>query len=145
MPIIKELLGAYRIPVLQADGFEADDVIGTLASQATATGTLDTYMLTPDKDYGQLVTDHARIYRPRHGGGYEVMGPAEVCAKYDIDNPGQIIDLLALKGVETIDGRGHKENFSHSLAVLDNVADAEVQAIAEGRLNDFSPEPDGDG
>ena len=98
VPIIKQLLEAYRIPVLQADGFEADDVIGTLARQADATGTLDTYMLTPDKDYGQLVTDHARIYRPRHGGGYEVMGPQEVCTKYDITHPGQIIDLLALMG-----------------------------------------------
>ena len=97
IPIIKELLNAYRIPVIQIDGYEADDVIGTLAKKADSIG-IDTYMLTPDKDYGQLVTDYARIYRPRHGGGYEVMGPQEVCAKYDIPTPLQVIDLLALMG-----------------------------------------------
>ena len=98
VPIIKELLQAWRIPILQADGFEADDVIGTLAKKADSIDGLETYMLTPDKDYGQLVTDHVRIYRPRHGGGYEVMGPAEVCAKYGITAPAQVIDLLALMG-----------------------------------------------
>ena len=97
VPIIKDILKAYRIPILQADGYEADDVIGTLAKKADAMG-IDCYMLTPDKDYGQLVTDHARIYRPRHGGGYEVMGPQEVCAKYGITTPLQVIDLLALMG-----------------------------------------------
>ena len=98
VPIIKELLGAFRIPVLQVDGFEADDVIGTLAKKADSIDDLETYMLTPDKDYGQLVTDRVRIYRPRHGGGYEVMGPQEVCAKYNISSPSQVIDLLALMG-----------------------------------------------
>ena len=98
VPIIKELLQAWRIPILQADGFEADDVIGTLAKKANSIADLETYMLTPDKDYGQLVTDRVRIYRPRHGGGYEVMGPAEVCAKYGITAPAQVIDLLALMG-----------------------------------------------
>jgi len=97
IPIIKELLAAYRIPVIQVDGYEADDVIGTLAKKADSIG-IDTYMLTPDKDYGQLVTDHVRIFRPRHGGGYETMGPKEVCAKYDIPTPLQVIDLLALMG-----------------------------------------------
>ena len=97
VPIIKDILKAYRIPILQADGYEADDVIGTLAKKADAMG-IDCYMLTPDKDYGQLVTDHARIYRPRHGGGYEVMGPQEVCTKYAITTPLQVIDLLALMG-----------------------------------------------
>ena len=97
VPIIKDILKAYRIPILQADGYEADDVIGTLAKKADAMG-IDCYMLTPDKDYGQLVTDHVRIYRPRHGGGYEVMGPQEVCAKYAITTPLQVIDLLALMG-----------------------------------------------
>ncbi len=98
VPIIKELLEAYRIPVLQVDGFEADDVVGTLAKKADSIENLQTYMLTPDKDYGQLVTERVRIYRPRHGGGYEVMGPAEVCSKYDITTPLQVIDLLALMG-----------------------------------------------
>ena len=98
VPIIKELLQAYRIPVLQVDGYEADDVIGTLAKQAVEIADLDTFMLTPDKDYGQLVADHIHIYRPRHGGGYEVMGPSEVCQKYGITTPPQVIDLLALMG-----------------------------------------------
>ena len=97
VPIIKEILRAYRIPILQVDGFEADDVIGTLARKADSIG-VDTYMLTPDKDYGQLVSNHVRIYRPRHGGGYEVMGPKEVTEKYAISSPLQVIDLLALMG-----------------------------------------------
>ena len=97
VPIIKDLLKAYRIPILQVDGFEADDVIGTLATKAGADG-IDTFMLTPDKDYGQLVSDHVKIYRPLHGGGYEVMGPKEVMAKYEIPSPMAVIDLLALMG-----------------------------------------------
>ena len=97
VPIIKEILNAYRIPILQVDGFEADDVIGTLAKKADSIG-VKCYMLTPDKDYGQLVTELANIYRPRHGGGYEVMGPREICEKYDITTPLQVIDLLALMG-----------------------------------------------
>jgi DNA polymerase-1 len=98
VPIIKELLEAWHIPVLQADGYEADDVIGTLAKKADSTEKVQTYMLTPDKDYGQLVSSHSRIYRPRHGGGYEVMGPEEVCQKYGIPYPTLVIDLLALMG-----------------------------------------------
>ena len=97
VPIIKDILCAYRIPILQVDGFEADDVIGTLAKKADSIG-VKCYMLTPDKDYGQLVTELANIYRPRHGGGYEVMGPKEVCEKYGITTPLQVIDLLALMG-----------------------------------------------
>lgn len=97
VPIIKQLLEAYRIPILQADGFEADDVIGTLATQAGNAG-IATYMLTPDKDYGQLVGPNVFIYRPRHGGGYEVMGEKEVTDKYGIASPSQVVDLLALMG-----------------------------------------------
>jgi DNA polymerase-1 len=97
VPIIKDLLRAYRIPILQVDGFEADDVIGTLAKKAGSIG-VDTYMLTPDKDYGQLVSDNVRIFRPRHGGGYETMGPKEVCEKYGIPSTESVIDLLALMG-----------------------------------------------
>ena len=97
VPIIKDLLQAYRIPILQVDGFEADDVIGTLATKAGTRG-VTTYMLTPDKDYGQLVTDNVLIYRPRHGGGYETMGPREVCEKYGIPSTEAVIDLLALMG-----------------------------------------------
>ena len=97
VPIIKDLLRAYHIPILQVDGYEADDVICTLATKAGQEGT-DTYMLTPDKDYGQLVTDHVFIFRPRHGGGYETMGPEEVKQKYDIPSTTAVIDLLALMG-----------------------------------------------
>ena len=97
VPVIKDIIAAMNIPALQADGFEADDIIGTLAVKAGGQG-VETYMLTPDKDYGQLVRDNVFIYRPRHGGGYEKMGPKEVCAKYAIDSPQQVIDLLALMG-----------------------------------------------
>ncbi|MBP5712368.1 MAG: DNA polymerase I, partial [Prevotella sp.] len=97
VPIIKELLQAFHIPILQVDGFEADDVIGTLALKAGALG-IETYMLTPDKDYGQLVRENVFQFRPRHGGGYEKMGPKEVCEKYGISSTNQIIDLLALMG-----------------------------------------------
>ena len=97
VPVIKDIIAAMNIPALQADGFEADDIIGTLAVKAGGLG-VETYMLTPDKDYGQLVRDNVFIYRPRHGGGYEKMGPKEVCAKYAIDSPQQVIDLLALMG-----------------------------------------------
>ena len=97
VPIIKDILKAYNIPILQADGYEADDVIGTLARKADSIG-IKTYMLTPDKDYGQLVTENVSIYRPRHGGGYEVMGPKEVTEKYGIVSTSQVIDLLALMG-----------------------------------------------
>lgn len=97
VPIIKDIITAMHIPVLQADGFEADDVIGTLATKAGEAG-VQTYMLTPDKDYGQLVRDNVFIFRPRHGGGYETMGPKEVCEKYELDTPTQVIDLLALMG-----------------------------------------------
>lgn len=97
VPIIKEVLRAMRIPILEVPGFEADDVIGTLATKAGDMG-IDTYMLTPDKDYGQLVRENVRMYRPRHGGGYEVMGPEEVKAKYGISSTLQVIDLLGLMG-----------------------------------------------
>ena len=97
VPIIKDLLKAWNIPILEVEGFEADDVIGTLATKAGQQG-IETYMLTPDKDYGQLVRDNVFIYRPRHGGGYEVMGPEEVKAKYAIPSTEAVIDLLALMG-----------------------------------------------
>ncbi len=97
VPIIKDLLAAWHIPCLQVDGFEADDVIGTLAMKSGKIG-VETYMLTPDKDYGQLVRENVFQYRPRHGGGYEKMGPREVCEKYGVENTAQIIDLLALMG-----------------------------------------------
>ena len=97
VPIIKDILNAMHIPVLMVDGFEADDVIGTLAKVAANEG-LDTFMLTSDKDYGQLITDNVRMYRPQHGGGYEIIGPEQINAKYGISRPSQVIDLLALMG-----------------------------------------------
>lgn len=98
VPIIKQILEAYRIPVLEVAGFEADDVIGTLSKKADEKG-ITTYMMTPDKDYCQLVTDKALIYRPRYGNnGYEIMGPAQVKEKYGLDNTCQVIDMLGLMG-----------------------------------------------
>ncbi len=97
VPVIKEVLAAMRIPVLEAEGFEADDVIGTLAKQADAEG-VRTFMLTPDKDYGQLVGGGVVMYRPRHGGGYETLDADGVCQKYGISSTSQVIDLLGLMG-----------------------------------------------
>ena len=98
VPVIKEVLKAFRIPVLEISGYEADDVIGTLATQAGQLG-IDTYMLTPDKDYGQLVQPHVFMFRPRYGdAGYETLGVDEIEQKYDIATPLQVIDLLGLMG-----------------------------------------------
>jgi DNA polymerase-1 len=97
VPIIKKLVDAYNIPVIEVPGFEADDVIGTMAKQAEQAG-FEVYMLTPDKDYGQLVSEHVFMYRPKHSGGFEVMGPDEVKAKYGLDSHEQVIDLLGLMG-----------------------------------------------
>ena len=97
VPFIKEILEAMHIPVLVAPGFEADDVIGTLAIQAGEAG-IETYMLTPDKDYGQLIRENVYMYRPRHGGGYDIIGQKEIKDKYGIASAHQVIDLLALMG-----------------------------------------------
>ena len=97
VPIIKQILQAMHIPILQVDGFEADDVIGTLATKA-GKEEIETYMLTPDKDYGQLIQPNVFMYRPRHGGGYDIVGTKEVETKYGIPCPTQVIDLLALMG-----------------------------------------------
>ena len=98
VPIIKDMLRAFNIPIIEAEGYEADDVIGTLATKAAEAG-VTTYMLTPDKDYGQLIRPNVYMYRPRHGNaGYEIMGEKEVEAKYGISSPLQVIDLLGLMG-----------------------------------------------
>lgn len=98
VPIIKDIISAYRIPILEVPGFEADDVIGTLATQAGKQG-ITTYMMTPDKDYGQLVTDNVFMYRPKYGDKeFEVMGVEQVKAKFDIQSPAQVIDMLGLMG-----------------------------------------------
>ncbi len=98
IPYIKSILAAMHIPVVEVEGYEADDVIGTLSRRATAEG-FTTYMMTPDKDYGQLVDEHVFQYRPAiKGQGFEVRGPREVCERYGISDPRQVIDLLALEG-----------------------------------------------
>lgn len=99
VPIIKDIIRAYRIPILEVAGFEADDVIGTLATQAAAHGNLETYMMTPDKDYGQLVNERVKMYRPKFGDkDFEIMGVKEVTEKFDISSPMQVIDILGLMG-----------------------------------------------
>ena len=98
VPIIKDIIKAYRIPILEVAGYEADDVIGTLATEAGNQG-ITTYMMTPDKDYGQLVTDHVFMYRPKYGDKeFEIMGVEQVKAKFDIQSPAQVIDMLGLMG-----------------------------------------------
>lgn len=102
VPYIKEIIRAFRIPVIETDGYEADDVIGTLAKKAEKAGFV-TYMMTPDKDFGQLVDENILIYRPgRFGNEAEVLGPKEVCEKFGIDHPLQVIDVLGLMG-DTVD------------------------------------------
>lgn len=106
IPYIKQLIEHFNIPVLYSNGYEADDVIGTLAKKAEQKGFV-TYMMTPDKDYGQLVSDKIFIYKPaRLGNGAEIMGVAEVCKKWDILNVNQLIDILGLMGdkVDNIPG-----------------------------------------
>lgn len=97
VPIIKEIIQAYRIPILEVPYYEADDVIGTVAKQAASEG-FEVYMMTPDKDYGQLVADHIYMYRPKFGGDYEVLGVPEVLEKYQLTSTAQVIDLLGLMG-----------------------------------------------
>ncbi len=97
VPIIKEIISAFNIPILEVPGFEADDVIGTVSKLAEQKG-FEVFMLTPDKDYAQLVSEHIYIYRPRHGGGYETLGVSEACAKWQITSTEQIIDYLGLMG-----------------------------------------------
>ncbi|WP_321439139.1 DNA polymerase I [uncultured Bacteroides sp.] len=98
VPIIKDIIRAYRIPILEVSGFEADDVIGTLATEAGKQG-ITTYMMTPDKDYGQLVSENVFMYRPKYGDKeFEVLGVEQVKAKYDISSPDQVIDMLGLMG-----------------------------------------------
>ncbi len=106
VPDIKRIIRAFNIPVVEKDGYEADDVIGALAKQAEKVG-YEVYMVTPDKDYGQLVSDNIKIYKPPYqGGSLEIMGPKEVCEKWGIENVSQVIDILGLMGdaVDNIPG-----------------------------------------
>lgn len=97
VPIIKEIIEAYHIPILEVPRYEADDVIGTVSKQAEKEG-FEVYMMTPDKDYGQLVSEHIFMYRPKFGGDYETLGVAEVLNKYGLTSTEQVIDLLGLMG-----------------------------------------------
>ncbi len=98
VPIIKDILKAYNIPVIEVKGFEADDVIGTLAKQSQQMEGIETYMMTPDKDYGQLVSPNVHIYKPRHDGGFDTIGEKEIIDKYGIEKVEQVVDLLGLMG-----------------------------------------------
>jgi 5'-3' exonuclease len=103
---IKKIIEGLNIPILETDGFEADDVIGTLAKQAEKAG-YQVYMVTPDKDYGQLVSDNIKIFKPPYqGGDFEIIGPKEVCEKWNIKDVSQVIDILAMMGdaVDNIPG-----------------------------------------
>src|SRR5678815_1261231 len=106
LPDIKKIIEGFNIPILEVDGYEADDVIGTLCKQAEKSG-YEVYMVTPDKDYGQLVSDHIKIYKPGYqGGDVEIMGPKEVCEKWSIQSVDQVTDILGLMGdaVDNIPG-----------------------------------------
>ena len=106
VPDIKAIIEGFNIPCMELDGYEADDVIGTLSKQAAAAG-YEVYMVTPDKDYGQLVSEKVKIYKPGYqGGSVEILGPAEVCAKWNIKDVSQVIDILGLMGdaVDNIPG-----------------------------------------
>jgi DNA polymerase-1 len=106
IPYIKKIVQCFNIPVIELDGFEADDIIGTLSCKADKAG-FETFMMTPDKDYGQLVTEHVHIYKPaRLGNGAEILGVKEICEKYGIERPEQVIDILGLMGdaVDNIPG-----------------------------------------
>lgn len=98
VPIIKDILKAYNIPVIEVKGYEADDVIGTLAKQSQQMEGIQTYMMTPDKDYGQLVAPNVHIYKPRHDGGFDTIGEKEIIDKYGIKKVEQVVDLLGLMG-----------------------------------------------
>ena len=106
IPYIKNIVKGFRIPVLEVEGFEADDVIGTLAKKAARHG-YEVFMMTPDKDYGQLVEDNIFMYKPgRQGSDVEILGPPEICAKYGLERPEQVIDILGMMGdaVDNIPG-----------------------------------------
>lgn len=147
IPDIKNIIKAFNIPVMELDGFEADDLIGTLAQQAAAAG-YDVYMVTPDKDYGQLVTEKIKIYKPGYqGGDVEIMGPEEVCAKWNIRNVNQVIDILGLMGdavdnIPGIPGVGEKtaakllaeyETLENVLANADKIKGAMGEKVRNGK------------
>ena len=147
VPDIKRIIEGFNIPVVELDGFEADDIIGTLAKLAEKEG-YDVYMVTPDKDYGQLVSEHIKIYKPPYqGGSYEILGPEEICKKWDIANISQVIDMLGMMGdavdnIPGIPGVGEKTavkllkeygNLENVLADAENIKGALGEKIRNGR------------
>src|SRR5215831_8403296 len=147
IPDIKKIIQGFNIPILEVDGYEADDVIGTLSKQGEKAG-YEVYMVTPDKDYGQLVSDKIKIYKPGYqGGDVEIMGPAEVCAKWNIKDVAQVIDILGLMGdavdnIPGIAGVGEKtaakllaeyETLENALANADNIKGALGEKVKKGR------------
>ncbi|MDB5278954.1 MAG: polA [Ferruginibacter sp.] len=149
IPDIKRIIEAFNIPVIAIDGYEADDVIGALAKQAEKVG-YEVFMVTPDKDYGQLVSENIKIYKPPYQGGtIEIMGPQEVCKKWDIANVGQVIDILGLMGdavdnIPGIAGIGEKtaakllkeyHSLENILANADNIKGALGEKIRAGKDN----------
>ncbi|MBC7950014.1 MAG: DNA polymerase I [Chitinophagaceae bacterium] len=147
VPDIKRIVSGFNIPCMELDGFEADDVIGTLSQQAAKVG-YDVYMVTPDKDYGQLVSDKIKIYKPGYqGGDVEIMGPVEVCAKWNIKDVSQVVDILGLMGdavdnIPGIAGVGEKTaakllaeygTLENALANADGIKGALGEKIRKGR------------
>jgi DNA polymerase-1 len=147
VPDIKKIIRGFNIPVMELDGYEADDVIGTLSKQAAKAG-YEVYMVTPDKDYGQLVSDKVKIYKPGYqGGDVEIMGPAEVCAKWNIKDVSQVIDILGLMGdavdnIPGIAGVGEKTaakllaeygTLENALANADNIKGALGEKVKKGK------------
>ena len=147
VPDIKKIIRGFNIPVMELDGYEADDVIGTLSKQAAKAG-YEVYMVTPDKDYGQLVNDKVKIYKPGYqGGDVEIMGPAEVCAKWNIKDVSQVIDILGLMGdavdnIPGIAGVGEKTaakllaeygTLENALANADNIKGALGEKVKKGK------------
>ncbi len=149
IPDIKKIISGLNIPIIESHGYEADDVIGTLAKQAEKMG-YDVYMVTPDKDYGQLVSDKIKIYKPGYQGGeVEIMGPKEVCDKWCIESVDQIIDILGLMGdavdnIPGIAGVGQKtackllteyKTLENVLANAENIKGALGEKIRNGKDN----------
>jgi len=150
-PYIRSIIEAYGIPILEAPGYEADDVIGTLAKRAEKEG-YDVYMVTPDKDFGQLVSEHIFMYKPaKQGNGPEIWGPKEVCENYGIKRPEQVIDILALMGdavdnIPGVKGIGEKgaaklvhewETIENIYANLDQFKGSTLEKLEASRQNAF--------
>src|SRR5690348_3407359 len=147
IPDIKKIIRGFNIPVMEVDGYEADDVIGTLSKQAANAG-YEVFMVTPDKDYGQLVTEKIKIYKPGYqGGDVEIMGPAQVIAKWNIKDVNQVIDMLAMMGdavdnIPGIAGVGEKTaakflaeygSLENTLANADKIKGAMGEKVKKGK------------